>query len=180
MSDSNYDAVDAGEPTRLQSVVKLTLGAIVLVVLGSLLSLVPPLSRPLPGTPISIETAILGVFSVVVLGLFVAVADEFEAVVAERLDGPERVVGEVAAVAKYLVVFLAFIAVYEPLARAVVPFLAGADVVWLFDLGYSVVALGLLAIVGVLVYRNLDPVAALVTDYVGSSTSHELDGRDAT
>lgn len=149
-------------PTRLESTVKLVLGAFGVVAFAYLASLLPPLDRPLPGTPITVEDALFGIAAVVVLGLFVVVADELERIVAERVDGPAAVVGEAAAVVRYLVVFLAFVAVYEPLARATVPFLAASDAAWLFDLAYVAVALGLLAAVAVRVARSLDPLAALL------------------
>lgn len=178
MSQTEHDP-DAGGPTRFQSVVKLFVAALAVVAFGYLLSLVPPFERPLPGTPITIETAVLGVLAVVVFGLFVVIADELETVAADRLAGPDEVVDEAAAVLKYLVIFLAFVAVYEPLARAVVPFLAEAGNAWLFDLVFTVVALALLAVAAALVYRSLDPLASLLTGYVEDDASEEAND-DAT
>lgn len=157
---------EATGPTRLESVVKLVLGALGVVVFAYLLSLLPPLERQFPGTPISFEDALFGVAAVVVLGIFVAVGDVLADVVGERLDGPESVVGEVGRVVKYLVVFLAFVAVYQPLGRAVVPFLAASDAAWLYDVTYTLVALALLVAVALLVYRSLDPLASLLTDTI--------------
>lgn len=173
MSDTQHDSTDSGGPTRFQSVVKLFVAALALVAFGYLLSLVPPFERPLPGTPITIETAVLGGIALVVFGLFVVVADELETVAADRLEGPQEVIDEAASVLKYLVIFLAFVAVYDPLARAVVPFLVETGNAWLFDLAFTVVALALLAIVAVLVYRSLDPLATLVTGYVEDGEPEE-------
>ncbi|WP_255148826.1 hypothetical protein [Halorarius halobius] len=159
---------DADGPTRLESVVKLFLGTLAVVAFGYLLSLVPPFERPLPGTPITVEAALLGVLALVVFGLFVVIADELETVAAERLDGPGDVDEAAGGILKYLVVFLAFLAVYDPLARAVVPFLAETGNAWLFDAAYTVVALLLLALAAALVYTSLDPLAEMLTGYVES------------
>lgn len=161
------DAADEPSgPTRLQSVVKLFLGTLAIVAFGYLLSLVPPFEQQLPGTPITIEAAILGVLAVIVFGLFVVIADELETVAAERLDGPGDVDESAGGILKYVVVFLAFLAVYEPLARAVVPFLAESGNAWLFDVAYAVVALLLLALTAALVYVSLDPLATMLAGYI--------------
>lgn len=164
-------------PTRLESVVKLVAGAFGVVLFAYLLGLLPPLERQLPGTPITVEDAVFGVAGVVVLGIFVAVGDVLEDVVDERLDGPEGVVGEAGRVVKYLVVFLAFVAIYQPLGRAVVPFLAANDAAWLYDVTYTLVALALLVAVALLVYRSLDPLASLVTDTITGGDGGATDGR---
>lgn len=176
MSTSQRDADGSStDKPPLRPVVRLVVVALAAVTLGYLASLVPTLSRPLRGTPVTVATAILGVVAVVAFALFVAVAARLETVVAGRLAGPGAAVDAAAAALKYLVVFLAFVAIYEPVARAVVPLLADGGTVWVFDLVFTVVALGLLAVVASVVARNLDPLAAVVSQHLRNG---DRDGTD--
>lgn len=151
-------------PSRAKSIVKFLLSVVGLVLLLGLLGLVPPLDRTVPNTPITYVEVVNAVVVVAILGLFVVVADELTDVVRERLSGPETLVEDAATLTKYLVVFLAFLATYEPLARAVVPFLRTGGTPWVFDLAFLVVALVLLGLMVTRAARGLDPLATLVVE----------------
>lgn len=171
--------------TRLETTAKPLLAIVGLVVTGALLGLVPTLDSQLPGTPVSVEAAVVGVLAVVAFGLVVVAATRLEEVVAERLSTHGDVAPAVGEVAKYLTVFLGLVAVYAPVTRALFPLLRGTDAAGVFDLGYTVTALALLVAVGVVVYRHLDELAALavahlwtepVDQSVGSGAGDAPDG----
>ena len=155
-------------PTRVEEITKLLLGAAGLVVLAGLLSIIPPLERTVPGTPdgvfVSFETLVSGLVTVVVVGLFLVVADELEALVVERLPGRDPLVADAGAVVKYLVVFLVLVAAYGPLAAVATPFLMPSDTVWVFDLAYVLVALLPLGVVASIVVGDLDELASVSVD----------------
>lgn len=171
---------EADSPTRVKAVVKLVLVAFGVVLFAYLLSLLPPLERALPGTPISYEDALFGLAAVVVLGLFVAVGNQLEQVVDERLTSEDRAVRGTGRMLNYLVVFLAFVAVYRPLARAIVPFLAASGTAWLFDLAYVLVALGLLVAVVLPLYRSLDELARLIAMWLDGREGEPAAGEDTS
>jgi hypothetical protein len=155
-------------PTRVEEIAKLLLGAAGLVVLAGLLSIIPPLERTVPGTPdgvfVSFETLVTGLVTVVVVGLFLVVADELEALVVERLPGRDPLVADAGAVVKYLVVFLVLVAAYGPLAAVATPFLTPSDTVWVFDLAFVLVALLPLGEVASIVVGDLDDLASVFVD----------------
>lgn len=167
-------------PDRLRPVVRLLLVTLVLVALGYLASLVPTLSRPLGGTSVTVATALLAVVAVVAFGLLVALAHHLGRLAAARLDGPAGAGDVTGAVVRYVVVFLALVAVYDPVERAMVPFLADRGAVWVFDLLFTAIALGLLLILAALVARNLDPLAALLTRTIEGNEGREGDGEVET
>lgn len=153
-------------PTRVEGIAKLLLGAAGLVILVALLSIIPPLERPVPWTPddvfVTFQTVIAALVTVVVVGLFIVVADELEALVVERLDGPEPLVRDAGVVAKYLLIFLVLVASYGPLVALARPFLAPSDTVWVFDLGFVLVSLLPLGIAAYVVAGNLDELSGLL------------------
>lgn len=163
----------ASTGTRLETVAKPLLAVAGLVVAGGLLGLVPTLDAGLPGAPVSLETALVGVLAVVAFGLFVAAATKLEVVVAERLSDRGDLAAAAGTIAKYLVVFLGLVGAYAPVTRALYPFLKGTDAAGLFDLGFTVAALALLAAVGVVVYRHLDDLTALVVAHVAPGSVDE-------
>jgi hypothetical protein len=155
----------AGEPTRGRSIVKLLLGVVGLLALLFLLTLVPPLERLIPGTPITFEALLTGILAVVIFGLLVVVGDQLGELTRERLAGTpeERFPWHAGAAVKYLVVFLAFLVTYEPLARTTVPFLLRNGIPWTYDMAFTAVSVALLALATYYAYRCLDPVAARVS-----------------
>lgn len=172
----------AGEPTRGRSIVKLLLGVAGLYVLLFLLTLVPPFERQVPGTPVTVEALSTAVVTVVIFGLLVVVADQLGELTHERLAGApeERFPSHAGAAVKYTLVFLAFLVMYEPVARATVPFLVQNGTPWVYDLAFSVVSVVLLALAAYYAFRCLDPVAERVSgtflDGDDASTASERDG----
>lgn len=154
--------------TRLEAAAKPLLAIVGLIVAGALLGLVPTLDSQLPGTPVTVEAAVVGVLAVVAFGLVVVAATTLEAVVAEHLSTHGDVAPAAGDVAKYLTVFLGLVAVYAPVTRALFPFLRETDAAGVFDLGYTVAALALLVAVGVVVYRYLDELAAIAVVHLGT------------
>lgn len=171
-------------PNRVEEIAKLLLGAAGLVVLAGLLSIIPPLERAVPGTPdgvfVTFETVVSGLVTVVVVGLFLVIADELEALVVERLPGRDPLVEDAGAVVKYLVVFLVLVAAYGPLADVAAPFLAPSDTVWLFDLAYVLVTLLPLAVAASLVVGNLDELASLLVGAFRSASERVESGPSTT
>jgi len=183
MTETEPRAVDG--PTRAESIVKLLLGVVGLFVLLFLLTLVPPFERRIPGTPITFEALLTAVVVVVIFGLFVVVADQLGELTRERLgrrDEGDELPMNAGTTVRYLVVFLAFLVMYRPLADATVPFLVRNDTPWVYDLTFSVVSLVLLALVAYYAYRCIDPVTTRISgEFLSEESSDERRaGTDAT
>lgn len=160
--DAELRAEGVEAPSKVQSLVRLVLGVVGLFVLLFLLTLVPPLEQEIPQTPVTYEAVITAAVTVVIFGLFVVIADELGDVVEARLAGPDGLVSDVGSLVQYLVVFLAFLVMYEPLFNATVPFLARNNTPWVYDLVFVAVAFLLLGVTAFYAYRTIGPVAELV------------------
>jgi hypothetical protein len=161
-------------PTRAQGIVRLLLSVVGLLVLLFLVTLVPPLEREIPGTPVTFEALFTAVLMVVIFGLLVVVADQLGELTRERLAASDAVEDRTlpmnaGATMQYFVIFLAFLVLYRPLAAATVPFLQRNDTPWVYDVAFAAVALLLLVLVGYYGYRCLDPVAKQVSETVFDS-----------
>lgn len=170
-------------PSRVEGIAKLLLGAAGLVILVALLSIIPPLDRPMPWAPdnvfVTFQTVITALVTVVIVGLFIVVADELEALVVERLDGPDALVRDAGALAKYLVIFLVLVASYGPLVALARPFLAPSETVWVFDLGFVLVSLLPLGIAAYVVAGDLDDLAGLLVGAFRAAGDRIESGRNA-
>lgn len=146
-----------------------------LIVLG-LLSLLPGLDVVWDGVPISADAILIALGTYLVAGALVAVSRRLEALVAESLDGPERVVADAAASAKYLFVFVALLIAYRGFAPAFVPVTAEFSAEWGYHLGFMLLALLPVMLIAARLYRSLDPMAELLTREVVSSVGSRHNG----
>jgi hypothetical protein len=173
-------------PTRARGIVRLLLGVAGLFVLLFLVTLVPPLERRIPGTPVTFEALFTGVLMVVIFGLLVVVADQLGELTRERLAGSDAVESRTlpvnaGATVQYLVVFLAFLVLYRPLAAATVPFLQQNNTPWVYDVAFAAIALLLLVLIAYYGYRCLDPVTRHVSQtFLGGETEDGTESREPT
>lgn len=156
--------VEAVDPETVRPVVKLLLGAAAVVFLLGLVSLLPGVDRIVPETPITFLAVATAVVTVTLAGILVTVARPVEELVYEAAAGPDAVRLRTAVIAKHLVVLTAVLVAYHGFAGVMVPFLAVTDSVWLYDVGFLVLALVPTAFVAYYASRALDPSAAYLTE----------------
>jgi len=153
----------------VRTVVKLLLGGVAVVALMVLASLLPGVDRVLPETPLTVLSLAVAALTVALVGAIVALARPVEELVYDALAGPERLRLLAGVIAKHLVFLAAVVVGYHGFAGVAVPFLAVTDSVWLYDVGFLLVALVPTAFVAYYAYQGLEPAADHITDRLLSS-----------
>lgn len=144
------------------SVGKLLLGAISLLFVLSLVSLLPGIDRLLPGTPISLFALAGAIAAIVVAGVLLYTASGLAALTRMLLSGPPEVVEHVASIVHWLAVLAAVLVAHRGLQAMVRALFDGAA--WAYDVVFLLLALPPLVIIAARLYVSLDPAAALMAD----------------
>lgn len=159
------------ETETVKIISKLLLGMGGLVFLLFLVSFLPGLDRLVPATPITFAALVVALVTLGIVTVLVYVAPQLETLVQQGFSGPDVLAMNVGAVVKHLVMLLAVLVAYRGLAGAITPFLAETDSVWAYDLSFLVLALIPTALVGIHLYRGLDPAADLLTSKVTTTAA---------
>ena len=165
MTDDNESIAIAPsiEESHVYPLVRITLIAVGGLILLGLISLLPGLEPLLGGHPISVSAVLLALGTYLVAGGLLAVATRIERLIADSLEGPQRVVDDTAAIAKYLVVFVALLVAYQGFAPALEPMVAAVTGGWFYHLAFLLAALVPVVLIARRLHRSLDPVADLLT-----------------
>lgn len=145
---------------RLLSVCLALVGLLVLLVFVTTLPGIDRLVAGLSVTPIAILTALT---SLLVVGALLWVAPTVERAVEQALDGPRAAVGNAAASAKLLVVFVAVGIAYRGFAPAATPLFEAFDLGGVYHLAFLVVGVAVLAAFARRIYRCWEPLTAVLT-----------------
>ncbi|GAB3026445.1 hypothetical protein [Natronobiforma cellulositropha] len=165
MSDDNDTIAfsPALEESHIYPLVRIALIAVGGLVLLGLVSLLPGLEVLFGGFEISVSAVLLALGTYLVAGGLLAVAGRVEALVADSLEGPQRVVEDTGAIAKYLFVFVALLVAYQGFAPALVPMVENVAAAWVYHLVFLLVTLVPVALIARRLHRSLDPVTDLIT-----------------
>lgn len=144
------------------SITKLTLVAVWLVVVASLLTLVPGADRFLPGTVPAVDALLGAIATIVLVGFLLYVAPTFASIIRARAEGPTVLIADIASAVYWLVVLTAVLVAYRGFEGVVSPVFDG--MVWIYDLAFLLLALPLVVLIGVRLYASLDPIAARVAE----------------
>jgi hypothetical protein len=123
--------------------------------------LLPGTRYEILATGIAIGDLIVAAGSLGIVSTLIWAGPEIRNCVVESLAGPTEVVEDAAAIARYLVVFVAVLIAHWGFAPVLGPLL---ELPWAYDLGFLLLALIPLAVVAYRLYNSLDPLATLVTD----------------
>ena len=148
----------------VRTVSKLVLVTAWLVVMLSLLTLLPGVDSLVPRTPVTFVAIAGAVVTVALVGLLMYIAPMLASLVLASLDGPQRLVENLAAVVYWFVVLVAVIVAHRGFAGVVTPFLDGFE--WVYDVTFLLAALPVVAFIGARLYASLDPGSELVADRV--------------
>ncbi|MCU4926351.1 hypothetical protein OB905_10195 [Halobacteria archaeon AArc-dxtr1] len=163
----------------LYPLVRITLlvGSGLLVV--ALASLLPGLEQLFGWLPISLSATLLALGTYLLVAGLLAASPVLERLVRSSLDGPEAVVTDVAASAKYVAVFSAIPIAHWGFEPPLAPAFATVSGGWLYHLTFLALALLPLALLIARIRRCLDPLAELLANQLAGSPerSGETAGR---
>lgn len=164
MALTRHDQTELIGRETARTVAKLVLGALSLIWLAVLVSLLPGIDRLLPATTATLVALAVGIASLSVAGILVSVAAGLAAAVRRRMDGPRPLDEHLASIVHWTVILAAVLVAHWGLAAVLVPALGAAA--WLYDVGFFGLALPPVAIVATRLYAALDPAAEEVVDSV--------------
>ena len=136
------------------------LGFVGFVVLGRLL---PGAGRELGRTGISVGDLVLAIGTLGIVATMLFAAPKLRRLVEASLEGPTAIVADAAAIAQYVLVFVAVVIAYRGFAPVAVPFVDNGAV---YDVAFLVFAAIPLGIVAYRFYHALDPVTAFLTTHL--------------
>jgi hypothetical protein len=164
---------DAGDREAIEPVVKLLLVAGGLFLLWGMVTNLPGVDRVVPATGVSFGALLGGLVTLGIVGILGYLALHVEPPLVRVLGGPVDLAVEVAAMAKHAILFVAVLVAYNGLEGLVLPSLAAADLGWTYDLLFFVLALVPTLAIAVLMYRNYEEVASLVSSRLVSEDRGE-------
>ncbi|ELZ45976.1 hypothetical protein C464_11575 [Halorubrum coriense DSM 10284] len=183
---SNDSAIgDALDRDTVRSASKLLIGALAVVGVLSVATLLPGADRLVPFAPVTFAAVATGVVALAVSGVLLYAAPKFAELTRLALDGtdaeadarPDRIAENAGGMAYWLVVFGAVLVAYRGLAGAAVPLLN--DAAWAYDAGFLFVALAPVVFLVARLTVTVDPLAELVADRVAGEASAEGGGESA-
>lgn len=141
----------------------IVVGGLVLIGLAALL---PGLGELFGWLPVSVSAILLAVASGLVIAGLLAVSPAVERLVRRTLDGPDGVVDDAGASAKFLVIFIAVAVAHRGFGPALLPLTERVAADWVYHAAFLVCALVPLVLIARRLYRSLDPLAELLTRVV--------------
>jgi len=161
MTDNNdLTVADSIDRERVVPVVRegvVVLGILVLTLLGTVL---PGTGRELPNTGVTGEGVVIGLGTLGIVATLLYAVPAVRDLVSASLAGPSGVVADAAAIAGYVVSFVAVLIAYEGFAPVLGTLI---DVPWAYDLAFLLFALVPLGLIAYRFACALDPIARLVT-----------------
>lgn len=162
MKDTNR--LERVGPLPTETLAPVVREAIVIFALVAFMGLglfLPGTDQVLPGTDIAVADLIVAAGTVGIVGTLIWAGPAVRDLVESSLEGPSTVVADAAAVARYLLVFLAVLIAHWGLEAIIVPLL---DISWTYDLIFFLLAVAPLAVIAYHVYSCLDPLTNFVME----------------
>ena len=170
---SNDSAIGTAlDRDTVRSTSKLLIGALAVVGVLAVVTLLPGVDRLVPFAPVTFAAVATAVVALAVAGIFLYAAPKFALLTrlalgeadAEGDARPDRIVENAGGVVHWLVVFGAVLVAYRGLAGVAVPVLNGAA--WAYDAAFLFVALVPVVFLVARLTVTVDPLAELVADRV--------------
>ena len=162
---------DAIDDETVRPAAKLLLAAGSLVVVLYLLTLLPGVDRLVPGAPVSFAAVVTAIATAAIVWLLWLVAPRLASLTRIAVDGPARIVENLASLVYWLVVLAAVLIAHAGFTGVGVPLLAGTE--WLYDGLFLLAALPPVALIAARLYALLDPSAELIADRVSGEKTED-------
>ncbi|MDV7349468.1 hypothetical protein R3751_06715 [Halorubrum distributum] len=185
MSSNDSAIGTALDRDTVRSTSKLLIGALAVVGVLAVVTLLPGVDRLVPFAPVTFAAVATAVVALAVAGILLYAAPKFALLTrlalgeadAEGDARPDRIVENAGGVVHWLVVFGAVLVAYRGLAGVAVPVLNGAA--WAYDAAFLFVALVPVVFLVARLTVTVDPLAELVADRVaGEDGTADGDGAD--
>lgn len=172
MSPNDSAIGTALDRDTVRSTSKLLIGALAVVGVLAVVTLLPGVDRLVPFAPVTFAAVATAVVALAVAGILLYAAPKFALLTRLALGGadaeggarPDRIVENAGGVVHWLVVFGAVLVAYRGLAGVAVPVLNGAA--WAYDAAFLFVALVPVVFLVARLTVTVDPLAELVADRV--------------
>lgn len=166
----------------LKPVIKLLLVFAGLLVLWGMVTSLPGIERVIPDTPVTFGATVGAVFALAIVAVLAFAAMKVDTLFVETLEGPNELVSDAATIAKHFLLFVAVLVAHSGLAPLFAAFMAGPQLMWLYDLAFLVLAVIPVAIIAVTMYRNIDAASERITSRVsgGGDDGRATDGSRRT
>ena len=174
MSSNDSAIGTALDRDTVRSTSKLLIGALAVVGVLAVVTLLPGIDRLVPFAPVTFAAVATAVVSLAVAGILLYAAPKFALLTRLALGGrgadgesdatPSRVAENAGGMAYWLVAFGAVLVAYRGLAGVAVPVLNGAA--WAYDAAFLFVALVPVVFLVARLTVTVDPLAELVADRV--------------
>ena len=183
MSSNDSAIGTALDRDTVRSTSKLLIGALAVVGVLAVVTLLPGVDRLVPFAPVTFAAVATAVVALAVAGILLYAAPKFALLTrlalgeadAEGDARPDRIVENAGGVVHWLVVFGAVLVAYRGLAGVAVPVLNGAA--WAYDAAFLFVALVPVVFLVARLTVTVDPLAELVADRVaGEDGTADGDG----
>ncbi|ELZ34698.1 hypothetical protein [Halorubrum distributum] len=183
MSSNDSAIGTALDRDTVRSTSKLLIGALAVVGVLAVVTLLPGVDRLVPFAPVTFAAVATAVVALAVAGILLYAAPKFALLTrlalgeadAEGDARPDRIVENAGGVVHWLVVFGAVLVAYRGLAGVAVPVLNGAA--WAYDAAFLFVALVPVVFLVARLTVTVDPLAELVADRVaGEDGTADNDG----
>ena len=182
MSSNDSAIGTALDRDTVRSTSKLLIGALAVVGVLAVVTLLPGVDRLVPFTPVTFAAVATAVVALAVAGILLYAAPKFALLTRLALGEPDaegdgrsdRIVENAGGVVHWLVVFGAVLVAYRGLAGVAVPVLSGAA--WAYDAAFLFVALVPVVFLVARVTVTVDPLAEVVADRVAGEESGGEDG----
>ncbi|MFC4542996.1 hypothetical protein ACFO5R_13795 [Halosolutus amylolyticus] len=176
-TDDSLSLVSTVEEEHVYPVVRIALIVVAGLLLLGLTALLPGLDRFLSVLPVAVDAVLLAGATYLVAAGLLAAAPSIDRLVRDCLDGPDRVVADAGASAKYLTAFVAVLVAYRGFQPAFEPVIADLVAAWVYHAGFLVASLVPIVLIARRLRRSLDPIADLVTRAIVRTVGS--DGRDS-
>ncbi|MYL67118.1 hypothetical protein [Halorubrum distributum] len=183
MSSNDSAIGTALDRDTVRSTSKLLIGALAVVGVLAVVTLLPGVDRLVPFAPVTFAAVATAVVALAVAGILLYAAPKFALLTrlalgeadAEGDARPDRIVENAGGVVHWLVVFGAVLVAYRGVAGVAVPVLNGAA--WAYDAAFLFVALVPVVFLVARLTVTVDPLAELVADRVaGEDGTADNDG----
>lgn len=156
-------------------IIKLLLALIGLFVLRFIVTSLPGLGTPIPGTPVTFSILAGAIITLVMIAILVNFGREIEPRISRVLTGPDHLANNLANATKLLIFLIAILIAYDGLEGVIIPFIVPDPGRWTYDILFLLIALVPTGIIAQRIFNNLDDMTEMLTQQVKSATVSDIE-----
>lgn len=154
----------------IRSLVRPIVAITALLFLLVLSTLLPGTDEDLRAVPISVGELVIALITIALVLLFLQVATGIRAMIQHHWGDTSPIAIPTAGVIHWSIVYVAVLIAYHGLRGPALSITAETVLMWVYDIGFFVLGLSLLLLIGYHLYRLLDPLANRLTAKIQSKS----------